>query len=70
MSDIKGEKPLSPSHQEARDALPDVLRPVFDALVEDYKFAAVMHHRSPFVSYKVLADLVRGGWRLLPEADE
>jgi len=50
-------------HVQARDALPDDLKPVFDILVAEYKFFASIHHRTPFVSYVVLADLVRGGWR-------
>ena len=48
--------------QLAREGLPDELGPVFDALIADYKFFATIHHRSPFVSYLVLADLVRQGW--------
>lgn len=59
---IKTEK-----HEQARASLPEELKPVFDILVAEYKFLASIHHRTPFVSYVVLADLVRGGWRP-PEA--
>lgn len=47
----------------ARNSLPEDLRPVFDEIVLDYQGAAVTHHKMPFVSYVVLADLVREGWR-------
>jgi hypothetical protein len=35
----------------------------FDALVEDYKFYASVHYGSRLVSYVILADLIRSGWR-------
>ncbi len=50
-------------HEEARNSLPDNLKPYFDALVVDYRFAATIRHGSPFVSYIVLADLIKTGWR-------
>jgi hypothetical protein len=53
----------SQKHEEARQALPPELRPFFDELVADYRFAGVMHYNQPFVSYLILADLVRDGWR-------
>jgi hypothetical protein len=53
----------SEKHELARKSLPDDLMPVFDAFVEDYKFAATIHHGSPFVSYVVLAEMVKAGWR-------
>ena len=59
MPDSRSEK-----HENARNSLPEELRPVFDDLVADYKFAATKHHGSPFVSYIVLAEMVRAGWRL------
>ena len=56
-------KERSEKHQQARDALPEDLRPVFDQLVDDYRFAAHTYHGSPFVSYHVLAEIVKAGWR-------
>ena len=52
------------NHENARNSLPDNLKPIFDDFVDDYRFAATKHHGSPFVSYKVLAEMVRTGWRL------
>jgi hypothetical protein len=50
-------------HNEARNSLPPKLISVFDDLVADYQLFATKHHGSPFVSYVVLADLIRAGWR-------
>ena len=58
MSEERTEK-----HEEARNTLPDELKPVFDEFVADYKYAASMRHGAPYVSYIVLADMVRAGWR-------
>jgi hypothetical protein len=49
--------------KEARDSLPDELKPVFDDFVADYKYAATLRHGQPYVSYIVLADMVKAGWR-------
>jgi len=56
--------PRSEKHELARHSLPDELKPVFDDFVTDYRFAATKHHGSPFVSYIVLAEMVKLGWRL------
>lgn len=60
----------SEKHEQARNSLPDDLKPVFDEFTEDYKFSAAVRHGSPFVSYIVLADLVRTGWRHTEEPIE
>jgi hypothetical protein len=57
----------SAKHEDARNSLPTDLRPVFDAFVEDYKFAGTIHHGWPFVSYIILAEMVKAGWRLSGE---
>jgi hypothetical protein len=57
------EKQRSEKHELARSTLPEELQPFFDEFVEDYRFAATKHHGSPFVSYIVLAEMVRMGWR-------
>ena len=57
------EKP-SEKQIEARDSLPDELKLIFDDFVSDYKYAATMRHGAPYVSYIVLADMIRAGWRL------
>jgi len=54
----------SEKHEQARSTLPEELRPIFDDFVADYKFYATARHGAPYVSYIVLADMVRAGWRL------
>lgn len=50
-------------YEEARQSLPEELRPVFDELAQDYRFAAKRHHGSPYVSYVVIAEIIKLGWR-------
>jgi hypothetical protein len=57
------ESKRSQKHEEARSTLPEDLKPVFDELVEDYKFATVKRFGTGYVAYIVLAELVRVGWR-------
>lgn len=38
-------------HEQARNSLPDELKPIFDDFVADYKFAAIKHQGAPYVSY-------------------
>ena len=57
----------SEKHKQARNFLPEELRAIFDDFVDDYRFAATKVHGSPFVSYMVLAEMVRAGWRLTAE---
>ena len=57
----------SEKHEQARNSLPEELRSIFDDFVDDYRFAATKVHGSPFVSYMVLAEMVRAGWRLAAE---
>jgi hypothetical protein len=55
--------PKSAQYLKERERLAPELRSVYDALVDAYRFQAFVHYRIPFVSYKVLAGLVREGWR-------
>jgi hypothetical protein len=58
------EQQQSEKQLEARNTLPDTLKPIFDEFVSDYIYAATLRHGRPYVSYIVLADMVRAGWRL------
>jgi len=51
------------SHESVRDSLPAELQAEFEQLVEDYRFAAHTRYGKRFVSYVVLGDLIRAGWR-------
>ena len=57
------EKQRTKKHEEARNSLPNELKAIFDRFVADYKFAVTIRHGAPYVSYIVLADLARAGWR-------
>jgi hypothetical protein len=57
----------SPKEEEARNSLPVGLRQIFDDFVADYKFHGTQRHGRPYISYIVLADMVRAGWRLAAE---
>jgi len=58
------ESEQSPKQVEARNGLPEELRPIFDDFVGDYTYAAMFHHGRPYISYIVPAGMVRAGWRL------
>jgi hypothetical protein len=48
---------------QAEASLPENQRATFARLVEDYKASAEAHTGQVWVNYKILADLVRAGWR-------
>ncbi len=56
--------PSTSAFLEERERLPRNQRAAFDELVSYYRYYATVHHKQPFVSYKVLADLIREGWRM------
>jgi hypothetical protein len=56
-----------PKYREALDALPEELKPIYKALVEEYKFHALVRYRKAWVAYDIIADLVRSGWRPGPQ---
>lgn len=53
----------SPKYLEALKILPVDLVPVFDELLEHYKFAALKCHGRQIASPLVIAELVLLGWR-------
>lgn len=55
------------TRREARNSLPDDLKPVFDEFIADYRYAATVRHGKPYISYIVAADIVRAGWRRTAE---
>lgn len=56
-------KRSSPKYVEALESLPEELRPIYDRLVEEYAFHTEVSYGRGYVAYRVLADLVREGWR-------
>ena len=53
----------SPKFLQARESLPEDLRPIYDRMVEDYSFYALKHYGREWVAYMVIAELVENGWR-------
>jgi len=47
----------------AEKIIEDPKQVLFDDFVADYKYAATIRHGRPYISYIVLADMVRAGWR-------
>jgi hypothetical protein len=65
------DKPRTAKHESVRNSLPPELVPVFDELVADYQFHTTVRHGNGFVSYGVIAELVKAGWRFAgPEKQE
>ncbi len=48
--------------EDARESLPEERRPEFDKLVEDVSNCSTFIYGTRFVSYAILAELVRDGW--------
>ena len=59
---------LSIKQREAMEGLPNDLKSVFDKFVSDYIYATTLRYGRPYVSYIVLADMIRAGWRPIAEA--
>ena len=57
----------SAKYIEALNTLSVELKPIFEELVSDYRYAATARHGKPYVSYIVLADMIRAGWRCSAE---
>lgn len=64
--------PEKPSEKQiqARNSLPEELKPIYDDFVADYKYATTMRHGRPYVSYVVLADLIKVGWRCVAKSQK
>jgi len=52
----------SEKYKEAYESLPESLRPIFRQLVEEYSYHTQVIYGRRYVSYIVLAELVRAGW--------
>ena len=63
------EEKRSEKEEQARNSVPDEVKAIFDDFVCDYKFFATKHHGRPYVSYIVLAEMVKAGWRLTARED-
>ena len=53
----------SAKYIEAMNTLSDELKPIFEEFVSHYRYSGTKRYGKPFVSYIILADMVRAGWR-------
>ncbi len=68
--ELRDEK-LSQKYLDARQTVPEELWAEFEKLVTEYKYRATVRYGSAYISYIVLADLIRSGWRLTgPDLDD
>jgi len=47
---------------EAREALAEELRPIFDQLCEETLYWSQYYYGSTFISYSIIKELVEDGW--------
>lgn len=52
-----------PAYLAAKEMLPPELHSELRQLIMEYRLAALKIHKTPFVSPKVLAELILMGWR-------
>ena len=62
-SSKESERKESDKYFEVRNQLPPKMRSIFDELVDDYRDVSLNYFSRSFVSFAILADLVRLGWR-------
>jgi hypothetical protein len=55
---------------EAREALPEELRPVFDKMCEEILRWSQYYYGSTFISYSIVKELVEDGWTKMPRGDK
>ena len=67
MKEIDDVPARGPKYLEALSSLPEQLKPIYTAMVEEYKFHALRRFGRAWVAYDVIADLVRSGWRPNPK---
>jgi len=66
---VKKDTPIPPPKNSAkrlavRDSLPEELQPIYDQLVDEYMYYALMRTGKGWAAYEIIADLVKSGWRV------
>jgi hypothetical protein len=51
---------------EARDSLPEELRPMFDMLCEETLAWSQAYYGTSLISYSIIKELVESGWTKIP----
>ena len=52
--------------KEAREALPEELREIFDKLCEETLYWSQYYYGTHFISYSIIKELVEDGWKRSP----
>jgi len=52
--------------QEAREALPENLRPTYDRMCEETQYWSQYYYGSTLISYSIIKELVEDGWTKAP----
>jgi len=60
--------PVRLKKKEAREALPEELRPIFDKLCEETLYWSQYYYGTNFISYSILKELVEDGWQKIPRS--
>ena len=53
--------------EQVRESLPEELRPFYEEMAASYAFYSLKYHGREFVSYQIIADLIKEGWRPRPK---
>jgi hypothetical protein len=62
--------PTGLKREEAREALPEELRPTFDNLCNETLGWSQYYYSKNFISYSIIKELVRDGWTKTPVKNE
>jgi len=62
MPEEKPDLKKTPGYLRGRDSLPEELWPMYERLIADYKYHALLRTGRGWVAYDVIADLVKFGW--------
>ena len=59
-------RPQRLKKKEAREALSEELRPIFDNLCEETLYWSQYYYGSSLISYSIIKELVEDGWKKIP----
>ena len=51
------------AYHDAKESLPENMRDMFDKMVDDYEYISFSFTSRGWVSFKIIAAMVEGGWR-------
>lgn len=54
---------MSNERDKIREKLQETLKPIYDQIVVDYLYHSKVIYGHTFISYKILSELVKEGWK-------